>query len=1094
MKNLEVLQKNLVQIRKKRADIIQKIDKADNDCSKTLTAEQEKTKKQIQELEKQREQEIARLEKEHNDKLQAWKKTRDGYLTEKNRYWRQLKKTFTDSYIPIPRPLNSQEVRQLKASLEKGGWFTEKYSKALYCAYKDAIANADEQTAIIKNNARIRIDRAWKDTEAKIQQIRKQSAAADNQTNYAHRQEKWKYLDALEAYDDSEYLWKHYRPLENLRKELRARETDWTVYTPAKTLPANLFLGSVHTLFPAVPDKKRPAKDFGLESWARRDNEIYWDIPVYSDLNRSSLVILSSDRSLSQTNSPDKVLARQLLCRLLKHMPPQSAAWSVLDPIHKGTSLGRLIEVADIGSMELNFRLFSDKKGCEQEQQRLARRPREIIQAMAGRYSSLYEYNKAHADSPYPFVWYADFGFTGKDSETDAIRELLTTAQTAGTSFLFATTGQGAQTLQALAKACAHTLPVVHINCDTRTLSVNGGPGESYIAADGPDNDRLDAFVRAVKKQFTVDLKAETAFGPTLVKHRFAGRQPATTAPSLPYAINGRKELMRLTLDGKENSHAYICGKAGSGKSTLLHTLILGACLRYAPGDLELWLADFKMDELRHYHEYCLPQVTLVAAGQDPDLSYSLVDRIASELLRRSALFARFPLVKDLDGYRTHEGKPGYEKIPVLMIVIDEFSVMSEALAKNEDYKKKLERVFRQARSRGIRLVLADQTYGLKGLTEEAMDQIGIRIAMQNPLKTVKDTLQAEGYTYTDADNKTLAGLTPGDLVIRLRVGQEREIRLEKYRGLYTTPEDVRNFVSHMKKKPKPPVYVDEAGEKRTAWNPKDMLAMEEYDPVSDYGVRLYLGRGYSLQPCFAVNLGQESYQNLSIVGGKPLQRWEVVRSVLLSCRRNGYEPLVFLPKGSNFKPIEEPIRRLCREIPKAKLMETYSQWCAELLRLKKRMADLEDTDQTVCIFLNLELAAEDLKEYPEWRAEDTAPEPVSFADRLLMQYAAKPADQTPGKVFNAMPIIRQLLKSGYRSNLYSVAEIGTAMAFEGMFREREVSQHRIAFSMSAESMSRYLGSRQDHDKIAEGSELGLYYGSGSRLYKLLPYQAPEKW
>lgn len=1097
---LEQLEPNLRIIRNKRAKLIGKIDQLDKDHKTTASSNQTGMHNEIRGLEKTRDETIRQLERERDEKVKSIQTIQAGYQKKKDEYASHIKKKYVISYVPKARPLDVSEVNRLIALLPSNSFLAEGYYRKLYSAYMDAISYSGELIWKRKVNARDKIEKTRKDAENQIAKARQKYAAADTQSNQAFSKRKKELIAELGNYDNSEVIRQYYKILDDYHARIQTMQEDWNTCRIPEKRPLQIYIGNVCKRCPTQPDVKKVSGDFGVDTWVRRDNEEYRELPFYIDLSRSCIIILSSASSFSATNSPDKDAVQKILCRMLKGIPPRSTAWSVLDPIHKGGGLGRLFEVANADSLELNFKLFSDRNSCAQEQTRLQRLPAQIVKEMAGRYENLYEYNKANPNSIYPFTWYVDFGFSGKSSELDPVRDLFSTAQTGGTSFLFSTTPQGVEELKKLAKECCRTVPVVHIDCDRGVMTLNGVIRETFRIPKNPDNDQMQVFAAAVKKRFTSDSKTDGAFLTTMIRHKRLALRPFSTTLSLPYAIDGHKRLIELQLDNKEDSHAFICGKAGSGKSTLLHTLILSACIQYGQESLEVWLADGKLDEFRHYGTHKFPQITLVGASKEPEFLYSMVERLEAELQRRSELFAQYPLVNSLDEYHTHAKEKGYIHIPVLLVVIDEFHAMSQSLAKNSEYKQKLENIFRQARSKGIRIVLADHTYeGLRGLSDEAKDQIGNRIAMQNDdMAKMRHTLNVSNDLYTDAMIKTMETLSAGEMIVRRRIknaqGQKAETQLDKYRGLYTTLEDVKRLSSELKKTPrwKPLLYMDGATVSCTQWDKQDMLDLDMLEPVPEYGVRFYLGRGYTMKPCFAVDLKQEKQQNLSVVGGSSLQYWEVIRAVLLSCRRNGYTPLVFLPQGSDFKAGVKHLRNLCQQIPKAKLLETYGQWCEELSKLDQRMSTLDDRERTVCIFINLELAAEDFRAMPE-RTEGGNGATYGDASILgrLSMYSGVSAEAAPKmQTFNAMPIIKQILKSGYRSNIYSVVQIGTVSDFEDLFRDRRVFRHRIAINIETESVTSYVGGVENKESFTKHT---MYFG-GNIACKLMPYKSPEVW
>ena len=199
-------------------------------------------------------------------------------------------------------------------------------------------------------------------------------------------------------------------------------------------------------------------------------------------------------------------------------------------------------------------------------------------------------------------------------------------------------------------------------------------------------------------------------------------------------------------------------GVSGSGKSTLIHDLIASLILNYHPDDVELWLADFKMKEFAHYVEHWPPHVRYILLDESPDMIFSLVDKLTEEMKRRQRIIAAA-------GASWYQDPKIHPRLPLLFVIIDEFSRMSQAISEHEDrtYVTKLQNLFTQARDQGIRILMSSQFYtsGVEALNDQSKGQIGIRLAMMTTNKDeMTGTLAIPDNMITD-DQKAMISTLP---------------------------------------------------------------------------------------------------------------------------------------------------------------------------------------------------------------------------------------------------------------------------------------------------------------------------------------------
>lgn len=202
---------------------------------------------------------------------------------------------------------------------------------------------------------------------------------------------------------------------------------------------------------------------------------------------------------------------------------------------------------------------------------------------------------------------------------------------------------------------------------------------------------------------------------------------------------------------GDATPHALIGGPSGSGKTNFLYALLGSLTARYSPGELALYLLDFKegvsfagLAPGRKDASW-LPHARLVGINVNTDREFglALLRFLADELRRRSAA-AKDHEVTNLTELR--EADP-HGHWPRIVAVIDEFQYLFAgrdtvtALATSL-----LEDIARRGRSQGIHLVLASQDVaGIEAFWGKPaiFEQCTLRIAMPKARRVLAETNQA---------------------------------------------------------------------------------------------------------------------------------------------------------------------------------------------------------------------------------------------------------------------------------------------------------------------------------------------------------------
>ena len=196
-------------------------------------------------------------------------------------------------------------------------------------------------------------------------------------------------------------------------------------------------------------------------------------------------------------------------------------------------------------------------------------------------------------------------------------------------------------------------------------------------------------------------------------------------------------DVQLLSFDASStNTHALAIGSTGSGKSVLLHTIILNACYKYSPEDLNLYIIDFKGGvEFKYYESkedksLVLPHIRLTGLTSDVEDGLAILKNIESILTEREGIFT------GADCQNIYEYCKKVEKLPRILVIIDEIQTLFD---ENENIAFKaikiIDKILTKGRAFGICILWASQgvprTPGSNKLLSETGNKICLKL--QNP-------------------------------------------------------------------------------------------------------------------------------------------------------------------------------------------------------------------------------------------------------------------------------------------------------------------------------------------------------------------------
>ncbi len=422
-----------------------------------------------------------------------------------------------------------------------------------------------------------------------------------------------------------------------------------------------------------------------------------------------------------------------VMLRLLATIPPGKVRFTIVDPVGLGENFAGFMHLADYDDILVTNRIWTESQHIEARLADLTEQMENVIQKyLRNDFQTIAEYNEFAGEVAEAFRFLVVANFPANFTEAAARR--LTSIAASGARcgvYVLMTTDTN------------QTLPMRFDMKDIESHSTNLAWEKGKFVWKEPDFGKYPLAVDSPppEERFTqiVQLVGENAKDSRRVEVPFEYIAPADDrwwSGSTSHGINvplgraGATKLQHLRLGSGTSQHVLVAGKTGSGKSTLLHALITNLALTYNPGEIELYLIDFKKGvEFKTYATHELPHARVIAIESEREFGLSVLQSLDTELRRRGDMFRNLG-VQDLASFRQEQ--PG-EILPRILLVVDEFQelfVEDDKIA--QDAALLLDRLVRQGRAFGIHVMLGSQTLGgAYSLARSTIGQMAVRIALQ---------------------------------------------------------------------------------------------------------------------------------------------------------------------------------------------------------------------------------------------------------------------------------------------------------------------------------------------------------------------------
>ncbi len=256
----------------------------------------------------------------------------------------------------------------------------------------------------------------------------------------------------------------------------------------------------------------------------------------------------------------------------------------------------------------------------------------------------------------------------------------------------------------------------------------------------------------------------------------------------IPLALGKDVSGKPVVLDLAKAPHMLVAGSTGTGKSVCSNSLIISMLLKFRPDELRLILVDPKIVEFAAYKT--LPHLLTPIINDSAKVPIAL-RWAASEMDKRYQILARAN-VKKLSEYNAQpevnrqlvddDGKPFPEKMPLLVIIVDELADLMMTEAK-KDVETNISRIAAKGRAAGIHIIVATQRPDVKIVTGTIKANLPTRLCFQ-----VRSLMDSRVVLDTPGAEKLLG---KGDMLFM----SPTSMNIERVQGAWVKDEDIIKIV-----------------------------------------------------------------------------------------------------------------------------------------------------------------------------------------------------------------------------------------------------------------------------------------------------------
>lgn len=853
---------------------------------------------------------------------------------------------------------------------------------------------------------------------------------------------------------------------------------------------------------------------------------------------------------------------QSLIYQMLRLMPEYYCEFHLMDGATSGKAFGEIKNLQKVKKQDVVYmnqritdgkfqlaKLYLDNGSITQGLEALDQWMTKIAGEM-GQFTSLTEYNEVNDWIPYQFVAIHNFPAGFDERDIKILDRIITNGKTLGLFVVLLNSvdrwveinskSQYSQDQWIANVLSKDAMEMVHwfelTDAQTRVYTQNTWYDCSIQFMRDDHTIYIDNMVAFLNQERKQDNLFENLFD---IEQSF-GEYDSTEGLNIPFAITRKGEILEYHLGNAMNAHGLICGGTGSGKSTLLHMLISSIVMNYSPDDVEIWLADYKITEFYSYKTNTPPHIGFIGLSKTVDFSYAFIDKITEEMNQRQSIIAEADyLYKNSGGRDNITSFADYRKIygtyamKRLIVIIDEFHVMSQHAQAEQAYKTKLENILAEARAMGIIMLFSDQAIvdGLRGLSDKARKQIKARIALSNYYDELKETLGSEK---NKEELLQYVHMGVGEVAIQTVIendDKEEKETIERAIAILINGANRYQVNEKARKVYHAEDYLADSFDDRVieAMNMSDINKWEEKMPAQhrdgSKDLQIYLGKPVDLQFAMQFSLLRRNGNNIMSVSGSEEEQMRILQSVIRSFQRQKeYEILVL---SDTYAPLfceyEPEIRAFADKNEKIKIYDQLNDICYQIHRILSLVNKRDNSQKVLVIWLGLDALADLMAEESTVKPKSLLGEPkkeisVSDSQRIGVLDGEKrdefedafdslfglfddedDEDEIEAEdvleeekiledfVYNAREDISRIIHMGPSRNVFNLVIYDTASSLRD-FREVKNSdfKHKIAFAMSDNEAGDFL---DRSNLIRDLPEHMAYYHNGRMGRKFIPYK-----